>query len=122
MLAYRLPPKRSDSLDGSAILYAQGTFPGPTMTYGESLRAAWLLLWRGLMLAFLTGVVGGLVIGIPAGLLGASQIATLAVSYCVGLTLGIFLIYPWIIRMMMRKRFKGFRLEIVRSQPDNTVP
>ena len=87
------------------------------MTYGESVRVAWLVSWRSAIIGGLTGFVVGLAFAIPALLLGVSETATQVLLYCLLLPLGFFLISPWIMRMMMRKRFRGFHLQVVPSRP-----
>ena len=85
------------------------------MTYGESLRAAWLFTWRGGVIGGVGGVVIGLLIGAAGYLVGASREAVQVVMYCVVIPVSSLVLAPWVMRMMMQKRFQGFRLQIVRS-------
>ncbi len=83
------------------------------MGYRDSLRVAWLLVWRNAVASTVMGfVVGGLIgfvgYGISAGVL--QLLVYLAVT-----PVSLFVVSPWVVRTMMRKGFNGFRLEIVRD-------
>ena len=82
------------------------------MPYSELLRVGWLLIWRGLLVP-LTGAIFGFIVGFTFKMFGIP--GTRPVSAVGGLLLGIFLITPLVVRMMMRKRFRGFHLQIKRE-------
>ncbi|MFQ5897381.1 MAG: hypothetical protein ACE5JN_03955 [Candidatus Methylomirabilia bacterium] len=88
---------------------------GAAMTYSESLPVAWLLAWRGLLLTIVMGVL----IAVPSYLMGLRELSIPAVWLAGALLgvlfIGMFFVYPLVVRMMMRKHFAGFRLEIVRD-------
>ena len=73
-------------------------------------------MWRGWIIGGVIGFVIGGVIGFVAPAF-VSQPEFQVVIYSVMVPLGIFVFSPWIVRMMMRKKFKGFRLEM-RSDSD----
>ena len=94
-----------------------------TLSYGQSVRAGWLLTWRSAALYLACIVALGLVIRIVGILLGATEAAirsipsspaVQAVSSPLVVLLGVFLITPWVVRMMTRKQFRGFHLEVRR--------
>lgn len=82
--------------------------------YGDRLRVGWFLIWRGLIIGggigFVFGFVVGFVLGI-AGLMGW----IMPLSLIGGAVLGVFYSTPLIVRMMLKKRFSGFRVQIVRA-------
>jgi hypothetical protein len=85
------------------------------MTYLESLKVAWLLLWRGLLISFGIGVVAGVVLGLLAGFLGIEKSTIQVLGVLLGGAIGLFYAYPLVVRMALRKSFEGFRLQIVRD-------
>ena len=83
------------------------------ISWDEAMRIWWLLVWRGMLLSslvgFLIGLLGGF-IGLPSYIyISASAIA------------GAALVWPIIFSQMLRKQFKGFRLEIIRETNTNTT-
>ena len=92
-----------------------------TLTYPESLRAGWLVFWRSTALGILYIAIPGFIIGVVGSLLGASESTIQAVTVFPLALINIFLLVPWVVRMMMRKQFRGFRLQIVRSDTDNQL-
>lgn len=90
-----------------------------TLAYPESLRAGWLLIWRSTALSVLCGAIPGFIIGIVGYLLGTSESAIQVVALFLLAPIHIFLVTPWVVRMMMRKQFRGFRLQIVRPDTNN---
>jgi hypothetical protein len=83
------------------------------MTYLESLKVAWLILWRMnlMMVAF---------IGVPLlmtfNLFNFVPSETLIrIVPFLGVAIMIFFIYPLTIRMALQKKFQGFHLQIVRD-------
>ncbi|MBI3667974.1 MAG: hypothetical protein HY236_17385, partial [Acidobacteria bacterium] len=76
------------------------------MRYGESLRVAWLLEWRTIFLAI---VFAAALLYIARPLfIARPQTFTPALRLIMGL-----LVEPWVVRMMLRKRYRGFRLQVV---------
>ena len=91
------------------------------MTYGQSLRAGWLLIWRGVAGAFLVGIAASLFMLVFIGLLSTVGIAIrgnaeTAFRGLLNALVLIFIINPVLVRMIMDKDFKGFGLEIVRPE------
>ena len=85
-----------------------------TLSFTESLRARWLLVWRSSSISLACGAVLGLIVGIVGALLGAAEAAIQSISSSLGALLGMFLVTPWVVRMMTRKQFRGFHLEVRR--------
>ena len=86
------------------------------VSYPESLRVAWLLIWRGLLINGAIGFVIGFVSGFASRFVGMKQLIT-PLTFIGGLLGGVFIGSPLLIRMMLRKQFGGFRLQIVRPTP-----
>jgi hypothetical protein len=84
-------------------------------TYLESLKVAWLLLWRGLLIGLGISFAVGLVLGFLAALIGVPKEATTIGGVLIGVLLGLFYIYPLTVRMALKKQFEGFKLQIVHS-------
>ena len=82
-------------------------------TYLESLKVAWLLLWRGLLIGLGVGFAVGLVLGFSAAIIGIPKEAVAIGSGLIGALLGIFYVYPLVVRMALKKQFEGFKLQIV---------
>jgi hypothetical protein len=86
------------------------------VTYSESLRVAWLLLWRGALIGFGLGALAGFIVGLSAGLSGyGDKLNVQLISGLLGGLIGLFYAYPLVVRMALRKQFDGFRLQIVRG-------
>ena len=84
------------------------------ISWNEAVRIWWLLVWRSSLLGFLTGGILGFVLGLLNGLfsLGLPQW-----SYGVsGFIASLLFVPPFVISQMLRKRFRGFHLLIVREQ------
>lgn len=103
------------------IVRSEGEEGELTLTYPESLRAGWLVFWRSTALGILYIAIPGFIIGVVGSLLGVSESTIQAVTVFPLALINIFLIVPWVVRMMMRKQFRGFRLQIVRSNTDNQL-
>jgi hypothetical protein len=77
------------------------------LSWFEGISIGWFLLWRNLLAGFLVGFVVGFIggfVGIPRYIyIGASAVASF------------LLVWPIVLSQLLRKRFKGFRLEIVRE-------
>ena len=87
----------------------------PELSYGESLRIGWFLLWRGSVLSFVVFALGAIVLEFVVAVFGPLREYTLVLS--VSATLGVvtFGIYPWLVRMMLWKPFRGFQVELIRD-------
>lgn len=85
-------------------------------TYLESLKVGWLLTWRLSLIAMGLGVAFGFLLGVAGALLGLTRGAVTAVAVGGTLPLTIFAGYPVVVRMMLRKRFDGFRVRLVRDE------
>ena len=103
------------------IVRSEGEEGELTLTYPESLRAGWLVFWRSTTLGILYIAIPGFIIGFVGSLLGATESTIQAVTVFPLALINIFLLVPWVVRMMMRKQFRGFRLQIVRSDTDNQL-
>ena len=103
------------------IVRSEGEEGELTLTYAESLRAGWLVFWRSTALGILYIAIPGFIIGVVGSLLGVSESTIQAVTVFPLALINIFLIVPWVVRMMMRKQFRGFRLQIVRSDTDKQL-
>ena len=91
------------------------------MSYQESLRAGWLLLWRGAVGGLLVGITTTLFRFVFVGLFSTFGIAIrgnaeIVFVWLLNILVAIFIIHPALLRMMMDKDFKGYDLEIVRSE------
>ncbi len=85
------------------------------LTYRESLAAMWLLLWRGMVIGGGLGFLVGFVLGLVGSAMGHGQDPALQVLiFVLATSVSIFYVYPLIIRMALRKQFKGFRLQVTR--------
>jgi hypothetical protein len=85
---------------------------GRDLTLGDTIPIIWLLWWRSFALQVVpAGLVRALAVGMPqlAPLLGV-----------VGPPVLLFLIYPWVVRMMTRKRFRACHVVPVRGHAANT--
>jgi len=87
----------------------------PELSYGESLRIGWFLLWRGSVFSFLVFALVGLALEFVVTVFGPLR-EYMLVLYVSG-TLGVvmFGIYPWLVRMMLWKPFRGFQVELIRD-------
>jgi hypothetical protein len=85
------------------------------MTYRESLAVTWLLLWRGAAIGAGIGFVIGFILGFAGAALGYRdpQAIPLLIIIIVG-GISIFVVYPLVVRMALRKQFGGFRLQVIR--------
>jgi hypothetical protein len=86
----------------------------PPVTYRESLSVAWLLIWRGVLINVVIGAVLGAVVGFVLGVAGRGELVT-PIAGTAGLVGGVFIGAPLVIRMMFKKRFSGFRVQLARE-------
>ena len=82
------------------------------VTYADSLKVGWFLAWRSAVVALVIGWGWG-VVAFPLDLVYTDEWAdfTGIVSGALG---SFFLGVPWAVRMMLKKRFPGFRIQLVR--------
>jgi len=86
----------------------------PDLTFEESLRIGWFIWWRTYVVSSLAGALSAGVVMLLWNPYNAEPITMLAIVVAVFSGI-IFSALPYITRMMMRKRFSGFHLEIVRD-------
>jgi hypothetical protein len=84
------------------------------VTYRESLSVAWLLIWRGVLINMLIGAAVGFLIGVVLFFAGHAELVSV-ISGIAGLIVGVFIGGPLVTRMMFRKRFSGFSVQLVRE-------
>jgi hypothetical protein len=109
----------------AAVAAAEGAQPldwnVSDLTYGERLSIAWLLLWRGSVISAGIGLATGWLVGF-SGLGGGTAIAQWSlVSILAAVLLGLCLIMPWLVRTMLRKRFRGFALVVLRQPRSSSL-
>ncbi|HYB71380.1 MAG TPA: hypothetical protein VEH80_11930 [Candidatus Bathyarchaeia archaeon] len=79
--------------------------------YATLLRITWLLAWRGALINVVLAGAAGALVGVVFLLLGGSGSRWLQpVSWVAGVAVGLFASGPILVRMLLRKRFRGFRL------------
>jgi hypothetical protein len=88
----------------------------PTMnaTYKERLSIMWLLTWRGILVNGALGGGAGFVIGFVLAIVGLAHLANV-VAIVAALLLGLLVGTPLIVKMMLDKQYRGFRLQLVRQ-------
>ena len=95
------------------------------MTFGETARVAWLLLWRGAVLVY--GVESLLVFFLdlenwePDGSDIFDIVVIIVAEFALLFLLGFLSVTPPVVYMMMRKRFQGFHLAIVSAGAEDGV-
>jgi hypothetical protein len=96
----------------------------PELTYQQSLKVMWLILWRSLVLSLAALVVVSLIFR----LLGVNSFGVgeqnplgnnLGLTAVDALTTLVFA--PFIIPGMLRKRYRGFRLQLVEDAPAASI-
>ena len=86
-------------------------------TYFDRLRISWLLFWRGTLIGLAFAFIWGRVVGMAWEILGLSPQWGQATNQIGGYVFSAVLVGPLLIQMLLRKRFGGFRVEFVRSDP-----
>ncbi|HTC97316.1 MAG TPA: hypothetical protein VK734_06315 [Bradyrhizobium sp.] len=81
------------------------------ITTGRLLRIVWLILWRGILGAFVLGAVFGFVVGFIMGVMGLAQHVVTATSV-IGLVVGLFW-WVVVIKMALQKQYDDFRIALV---------
>jgi hypothetical protein len=86
----------------------------PDLTFEESLRIGWFIWWRTYVI---TSLADASAAGVVIFVWNPSNAEPITILSIVVVVFGgiIFVVLPYITRMMMRKRFSGFHLEIVRD-------
>ena len=85
------------------------------LTYLENLKVSWLLIWRGALIGSIVGFVFGAIAAFVERNLGISEEGGRAIIAIGSFLISIVFVGPLLVRMMMRKRFKGFMFEIARA-------
>ena len=85
------------------------------LSYGECLRIGCFLLWRGSVFSFLVFASVSIVLEFVATVFGLLREYTLVLSVTATLGMVTFGIYPWLVRMMLWKPFRGFQVELIRD-------
>lgn len=95
----------------------------PRLTYQQSLKVMWLLGWRTLALSLAALAPVSLILRglhLDANLsanLGAANPLVNNVGLSVVDAVSSLLFYPFLVTAMLRKRYRGFRLELVEEAP-----
>ena len=87
------------------------------LTWARLLAVVWLILWRGLAGGMGIGFVVGFIFGMAWFLAQHSQ-PPAAITLSLGGLVGLIW-YPFVIRMALRKKYKGFRIALV--PPESAV-
>jgi xanthosine utilization system XapX-like protein len=87
--------------------------PWEGVSWSEGMRIGWLLLWRGFLISF--GI--GFVVGFVGGLLRAPR----PIYFGLALVLGAIITWPIIVSQMLRKKFHGFTITIVRGRTPSAM-
>jgi len=83
----------------------------------EAIRVGWLLAWRSYALSLLIALI---LYGIQLTVSAESQLVNVVISL-VQAFMYLFLLSPWVVRMMVRKAFQGFRIRIVRCSSETST-
>ena len=107
------------------VTVAAGSQERARLTYQESLKVMWLLAWRALVLslAALLVISGALrLAGVSAGNLSNPGPFLNALGLSAIDALSSIAFYPLLIPGMLRKRFRGFHLEVREAAPQPQAP
>ena len=87
------------------------------LTYSERLSIAWFLIWRGLIVTAAISFLTGLLVWVSA-LRGRTAIESLGVTLSLlpAILLGVFVVMPWLVRTVVKKRFRSFSLVVLRER------
>ncbi len=83
------------------------------IAWSERMRIAWLLFWRVCLIYF--GI--GLVVGFVGGLLRVPQPIYCGLSAILGMTIA----WPVVVSQMLRKKFNGFGIAIIRDRASSAT-
>jgi uncharacterized membrane protein len=86
-------------------------------TYRESIRIGWTLLWRvvGGFLALLFATNLGILYVIPEVARSGPSFLTAFIPLGLATAVSLFLLMPLVVRTILTKSFRGFRLQFVRE-------
>ena len=87
----------------------------PEITYFMRLKVSWLLIWRSALIGTGIGLLFGAVEALVERYFEFSEEWGVGIITISSLLIGIFLIGPLVTQMLLRKHFKGFRIELVRD-------
>ena len=73
------------------------------LTYLESLKVSWFIQWRTFLFSFVVGLITA-----KAGIRMGEPFQPIIVA------LGIFVVMPILLRLAIRKRYDGFRFQVIR--------
>lgn len=85
------------------------------LKYGERLSVAWLFIWRGSIIAAAIGFVTGFL----ARTASSGGAGVVALSFLPAVVVGLFVVAPWLAGAVLKKRFRGFSLVVLREQQDS---
>ena len=88
--------------------------PWKGITWYEGIRIGWLLVWRGLLIGFLIGFV----IGFLGGIFRIPQ----GIYFAASMVVGAAIVWPMVISTMLREKFRGFHIAIVRESDSSITP
>ena len=92
----------------------------PALTYQQSLKVMWLLMWRTLVLSLAALLVLSLilrVLGVNTQALGEQSPLPNNLGLSLADALSSLLCSPFLIPGMLRKRYRGFHLQLVQEAP-----
>jgi len=103
----------------------RGSEERPRLTYQESLKVMWLLAWRSTVLSLIALLVISLILRLVAPGAGHSFDASDPYKNAIGLsaidTIASLAFTPLLIPGMLRKRFRGFHLEVREATPKSPI-
>lgn len=85
------------------------------MTYLEKLKVSWLLFWRGILMGLAVAFVWGQAVGLIWQPLGIPLEWAQGINVLGSYAISVILVGPLLVWMLRRKRFKGFRLDLIRT-------
>ncbi len=89
---------------------------GDGLTYAERVRLGWMILWRWTTSAFAIGMALGLAVIAVAEVAVLDRTTMSLLLWVAGPACTVLLIFPFLVcRPLLKKRFKGFRLTVVRD-------
>jgi hypothetical protein len=92
----------------------------PALTYQQSLKVMWLLMWRTLVLSLGALLVVSLILralGISSQAIGEQGPLANNLGLSLADALSSLVFSPFLIPAMLRKKYRGFRLELVEDAP-----
>jgi hypothetical protein len=85
------------------------------LSYGELIRAGWMLLWRIVTAIFgLVSLIDTLLVWtMPELVRSAPSLWASAVPLTLAVLLTLFVVMPWALRAFLNKQFRGFHFLVV---------